>query len=277
LGGRAVRHRAVAKGAVVARSERDGFWVKFAVSVFYPAAALLARRVNRGTEHLPAQGGALMVMNHVSHLDPLYDPVLIHKLGRMPHVLAKHSLWKGRFLRAVLDGTGQIPVYRGTTDARDSLRAANQVLRDGKVVLIYPEATITRDPQGWPMYSRTGAARMALDNPDIPVIPAARWGTLAILDLYGKKFRPFPRGTVTTLVGEPIDLSAYRGVEATPAVLREVTDLIMRRVTALLAEIRGDAPPTGFFRPAAAPKEPEAPSGETGTTPDAPADAPEKG
>lgn len=230
--------------------EKGGPWVWFAATIFYPLCRILARRLNTGTEHVPRQGGVLLVMNHVSHLDPVYDAVLVHKQRRVPRFLAKESLFRRFFVRTVLYGAGQIPVYRGSADARDSLRDAKDGLAAGKLVLIYPEGTITKDPAGWPMYSRTGVARLALDT-DVPVVPAARWGTLSILDLYAKKFRPFPRSTVTTAIGEPIDLSAYRDRPQTNALYREVTELIMARIAELLGEIRGETPPAQPYRPAA--------------------------
>lgn len=227
--------------------EKAGFWIWFASAFFHPACALLARRDNRNTERIPRDGGALLVMNHISHIDPVYDSVFVHRLHRLPHFLAKESLFRPPLVRQVMYGTGQIPVYRGTTDARDSLRDADAALADGKIVVIYPEGTITRQPEGWPMYARTGVARLALRH-DVPVIPVARWGTREILDGYHKRFRPFPRHDVVTLVGEPVDLSAYRNQPVTSDLLREVTDLLMADVTRLVAQIRGETPPTHVFR-----------------------------
>lgn len=245
--------------------EKGGFWVWFAATFLYPICRLLARRINRGTEHLPRTGGALLVMNHVSHLDPLYDAVFVHKLRRVPHFLAKDSLFRPFLVGRVMYGTGQIPVYRGTTDAKDSLRDANQALAEGKVVVIYPEGTVTRDPGHWPMYARTGVARLALEN-DVPVLPAARYGTQEIVDVYAKKFHFVPRGRVTTVIGAPVDLSEFRPADgvASTKTLREVTDLLMVKVTELEAEIRGETPPTEVFRPPArSPKPSAAPSTET--------------
>jgi len=236
------------EGVVVAR-EKSGFWVWFAAAFFYPLCRILARRENRNTDRIPRDGGAILVLNHVSHLDPMYDAVFVHKLRRVPRFLAKDSLFKPFLLKQVLYGSGQIPVFRGSADAKDSLRAANEALAAGKMVLIYPEGTITKDPDGWPMYARTGVARLALDN-DVPVIPIGRWGTRAILDGYHRKFRPFPRHDVVTVVGEPVDLSAYRGKPVGQRDMREVTDLLMRDVTALVAQVRGETPPTKAFRPA---------------------------
>jgi 1-acyl-sn-glycerol-3-phosphate acyltransferase len=235
-------------GVVVAR-EKSGFWVWFAATFFYPLCAILARREFRGTDRIPRTGPVILVLNHVSHLDPMYDAVFVHKQRRVPRFLAKDSLFKPFLLRQVLYGSGQIPVFRGTADAKESLRFANKALAEGKVVVVYPEGTITKEPDGWPMYARTGVARLALDN-DVPVLPVARWGTRDILDGYNRKFRPFPRHDVITVVGEPVDLAEYRGREVGQRDMREVTDLLMHEITQLVAQVRGETPPATVFRPA---------------------------
>lgn len=228
--------------------EKGGFWVWVVAAVLYPLTNLLARRVLIGTERIPVAGPALLAMNHVSHLDPLYDAVCVQDRGRVPHFLAKNTLWGRPILRTVLTATGQIPVYRSTASAHHSLRGAHRALQEGKLVVIYPEGTITRDPNGWPTQSHTGVARLALEH-DVPLVPAARWGTREILDLYHKRFRPLPRGTVTHRFGAPIDLAEFRGKPAGDTVLREVTDLVMETINELLAEIRDEAAPAGVHRP----------------------------
>lgn len=231
------------------KREKGGFWVGAAAAAFYPMT-WLAKRTYIGGEKLPATGGALLVMNHVSHLDPPNDAVFVHRNKRVPRFMAKDSLFKVPIFGRILKGSGGIPVYRGSSEAKGSLRAAHEALREGKVVVIYPEGTISKDPTGWPMRARTGVARLALEN-DVPVLPAARWGTNDIWDGYTKKFRPLPRKHVRTVVGDPVDLSAYRGKPITNQVLREVTDLLMTQIRDLLAEIREEKPPAEFFRPGA--------------------------
>lgn len=243
--------------------EKGGFWVGLAAAVFYPLTGMLARRDVTHGERVPRQGPAILVLNHTSHLDIPYDAVFVHQQRRVPRFLAKHSLWNIPFVKRVLVGAGQIPVYRGSADAKQSLRAAHQALREGKLVVIYPEGTITKDPNGWPMHARTGVARLALDN-DVPVIPIARWGTRSIYDHYTKKFRPFPRKTVWIRVGEPVDLSTYRGQRQTATLLREVTSLLMDRVTEMLADIRQEpAPEQPHGTPPAEPADPTRPAGAT--------------
>ncbi|MBP2321834.1 1-acyl-sn-glycerol-3-phosphate acyltransferase [Kibdelosporangium banguiense] len=217
--------------------ERGGFWVGLFAAFFYPFTWLVARRRVRGMEHLPRQGGALLVLNHPSYIDPIVDAIYVHQQGRVPRFFTKHTLWNVPLLSRVLDGAGQIPVFRGTSKAGDSLRGAHAALADGKVVVIYPEGTLTQDLDGWPNDTRTGVARLALAN-DVPVIPAARWGTREIFDSRRRRFRPFPRKPVTMLVGEPLDLSAYKQREVDAELLREVTEVIMERVRDLLKEIR---------------------------------------
>jgi 1-acyl-sn-glycerol-3-phosphate acyltransferase len=229
------------------KAQRMGkFWLGLARVVFYPLTAALARTRVTGLQNIPAEGPALLVFNHVSHLDPIFDAVTVHRAGRVPRFLAKNTLWNVPVLRSVLVGVEQIPVYRGTADAQKSLQEAHDALGRGKAIVIYPDGTITKDPDGWPMTPKVGVARLALAH-DIPVIPAARWGTREIYDHYKKRFRPFPRKTVTFAFGEPLDLSAYRGREHDTQALREVTQLAMTQVQELLGEIRGEQPPAGFF------------------------------
>jgi 1-acyl-sn-glycerol-3-phosphate acyltransferase len=218
--------------------EKGGLWVGIFAAVFYPVTWLFARRSAKGLEHIPSVGGALVVLNHPSYIDPVIDAVYIHEHGRVPRFFTKHTLWNIPGLRRVLDGAGQIPVFRGTSKAGDSLQGAHDALRNGKVVMIYPEGTLTHDPDGWPTDARTGVARLALAN-DVPVIPAARWGTREIFDSRRRRFRPFPRKRVQLLVDEPMDLSTYRDREVDAELLREVTEVIMGRVRELLKDIRG--------------------------------------
>jgi 1-acyl-sn-glycerol-3-phosphate acyltransferase len=229
------------------RREKSGFWIAFCAVFFYPMGWLFGRSRFEGLEHIPARGGALVVANHVSHLDPVFTGLIVHRARRVPRFMAKHSLWSTPVLGQALRGSGQIPVYRDSADAQRSISEGTRALDEGKVVIIYPEGTITRDPDTWPMYSRTGVARLALST-DVPVLPVVHWGTRAVFDGYKKRFRPLPRKPIVIRCGEPVDLSAYRGRPVDALLLREVTDLIMGEVRNLLAEVRGEAAPAEFYR-----------------------------
>jgi 1-acyl-sn-glycerol-3-phosphate acyltransferase len=220
-----------------------------AIMVVYPVASLMFRLRYRHGDRVPARGPVLLVANHVSILDPLACARLVFDNGRLPHFLAKQSVFKG-FAGTLLRSAGQIPVARFSADAHEALDAAKADLDAGNVVVIYPEGSVTRDPDWWPMQARTGVARLALTT-DAVVLPVAQWGPQTVHDYHRKKLRLRFRAPAEYLVGEPIDLSALRaevraGRPLSADLLRETTDLIMVRVRDQLAEIRETPPPLAF-------------------------------
>ena len=96
------------------------------------------------------------------------------------------------------------------------------------------------------MKARTGAARLALLS-GAPVVPIAQWGPQLILPYKARRPKLVPRTRISILAGAPVDLSAYQGKPVTAELLRDATTTIMRSVTALLAEIRGEQPPEVFY------------------------------
>jgi 1-acyl-sn-glycerol-3-phosphate acyltransferase len=223
--------------------------MRFAVIVVYPLVSLLFRRRWRGLDRIPATGPAIVAVNHISYADPLIFARFIWDAGRVPRYLAKASLFTLPFpLGRIVTGAGQIPVHRDTADAAQALQAAVDALRRGEVVLIYPEGTVTRDPDFWPMQAKTGVARLALLAPGVPVVPVGQWGAQHFLDFYARRFRPLPRKRITIQAGEPVDLSDFAGSAPSSAVLHQMTDRIMAAVRDLVAELRGEVPPAEFYR-----------------------------
>jgi 1-acyl-sn-glycerol-3-phosphate acyltransferase len=225
-----------------------GIWP--AIVVVYPVASMLFRLRYRHAERIPPTGPVLLVANHVSVLDPMACGRLVFDAGRIPQFLAKESLFKG-VLGLLLRAAGQIPVARFTADARGSVSAAQEALGEGRVIVIYPEGSVTRDPDWWPMQARTGVARLALTT-DAVVVPVAQWGPQRVHDYHAKKWHPRLRAPADYLVGEPVDLTTLReevraGRPLTGDLLREVTDRIMSRVRDLLGELRGEEPPSTFY------------------------------
>jgi 1-acyl-sn-glycerol-3-phosphate acyltransferase len=197
---------------------------------------------------LPASGGCLVVLNHVSHVDPLTAAHLLWDHGRIPRYLAKSGLFKNRALAAFLRSAGQIPVERMSRNALGAYDAAVAAVRAGECVVVYPEGTITRDPGSWPMTGKTGAARIALET-GCPVIPVGQWGAHELLAPYAKKPDLFPRKTITMKVGDPVDLDDLVAQQHTAAVVAEATDRIMAAITALVAEVRGEEAPAERYDP----------------------------
>lgn len=229
--------------------EASRFWWNSARSVFYPVKWLAGPSLFVGLDQVPTTGPALVVANHISYIDPVYTATFVDTAGRMPRFLAKDAVFRMPVIGKMATELGQIPVYRGSSDAVDSLHEAEKALQRGHVVLIYPEGTITRDPDFWPMRARTGAARLALDN-DVPIIPVAHWNTQLIYDHYnGKKFRPFPRRRVIVQAGAPVDISKYRSAPRDGDTLRALTDHLMGAVRDVLSAVRGQPAPEEFYQP----------------------------
>ena len=214
--------------------------------VIRPVLLASTRRDWRGGENLPAEGGFIAAGNHMSNIDPLTFAHYLYDHGFAPKILAKHSLFTVPGLGPILRATGQIPVYRDSTQASRSLQAAIDALLAGECVAVFPEGTLTREPDLWPMQGKTGVARLALTT-RAPVIPIAQWGPQDLLGRYKKLFKPFPRKKVTVVAGKPVDLSDLYGRPQDSATLREATERVMSAITAQLEEIRGEAAPAERF------------------------------
>lgn len=227
---------------------RAGFWIRLCVVIIKPLDRLLFRLHWSGMHNIPRTGGVIVAANHVSYADPLTFVRFVWDSGRIPRVLIKDSLFRGRVLGPIMRGAKQIPVQRGSSRAGQSLQGAVAALEAGEALCIYPEGTVTRDPDWWPMRARTGVARIALQT-RAPVIPVAQWGPQFAYDKYHHKVAFFPRKRVQVTAGAPVDLSAYYGRPMTAELLREVTDAIMDAIRAELAGLRGEQPPAEFFVP----------------------------
>ena len=222
-----------------------GPWYVLAAVVLEPLALLLTRRDWRGLEHVPREGGLVLAANHISHADPLViADFVVFGVGRPGRFLAKSTLFRGRGLVAtVMRGAGQIPVHRQTSSAASAVRDAVAAVQAGECVVIYPEGTVSRDPDKWPMRARTGVARLALLS-GAPVVPVAQWGAQDIHDTYRTRgLHLLPPHRVTVVAGPPVDLSAYEGRELTGDVLRGATDAVMDAITGLLEPVRGGSRP----------------------------------
>ncbi len=228
--------------SLVAR-RRLGLLRRFTVALVEPSMLALTKRTWSGIEHIPAQGGVIIVANHLSHFDPLTLCHIIYKAGRWPSFLAKDSLFSIPVFGRYLNKVGQIPVSRGTSDAAKALDAAVKALERGESLIIYPEGSTTKEPDLWPMRGKTGIARLWLRT-GVPVIPVVTWGPQQVFDPRTRKLRLRPRTPVSVAVGPPIDLSKWAGAAPTTANLTAMTDHIMVQLRDMLAGIRGgEAPP----------------------------------
>ncbi|MDO9496988.1 MAG: lysophospholipid acyltransferase family protein [Nocardioides sp.] len=228
--------------------EKRGWAFSLGVVIVKPTLLATTTHEWRDTHKLPASGGFVVVLNHVSHLDPLTAAHFLYDHGRIPRYLAKSGLFKNRFLGGFLRSAGQIPVERLSKNAVGAFAAAVTAVREGKVVVVYPEGTLTRDPDLWPMVGKSGAARIALET-GCPVIPVGQWGAHQILYPYAKKPDLFPRKRIKMLVGDPVALDDLAAQPVSPKVIQQATDRIMAALTALVEDLRGEKAPAVRYDP----------------------------
>lgn len=202
-------------------------------SIVVPFMHLWFRWHIEGLEHIPKDGPAIVAFNHIAYLDPLALGYVVDRAGRRPRFLSKAELFQDRRIAWILRGCGQIEVRRGTADAAAALKNALEALRRGEVIVIFPEGTVTTDPDLHPMPPKTGAARLAVLS-GAPLIPGAIWGTANVWPK-GHRHRWTPRQEIVVRIGEPVRLPDEVG---TPAELQDAGRTIMDEIRALLAGIR---------------------------------------
>lgn len=228
----------------------SAFWIL--AGLILPAWSAMVRYRFTPESKLPQSGPFILAPNHFSEIDPITMGAAVWHLGRLPRFMAKASLFKVPVLGALMRATGQIPVERAGSrpeQGKNPLSAANTLIEKQSSVIVYPEGTLTRDPDLWPMRGKAGAVRLALES-GIPLIPAAHWGSQRLMPRYGKKIKPFPRKTVEVIIGEPLDLSRFTGRPIDARLLNEATDVLMQEIARLLGELRGETPPPERWDPA---------------------------
>ena len=217
-----------------------------AVAIVKPILLATTKQDWTGAEKIPEEGGAIIALNHISHVDPLTAAHMVWDYGRESRYLAKAALFKNKRLGDFLRAAGQIPVDRsaGAGAFKEAVAAVNA----GEIVVVYVEGSITKDPDGWPMVPKSGAARIALAT-GAPVIPVGQWGAQALLPAYSKKPNLKGRKTVTMRVGDPVPLEDLRELEPTIEVVKQATERIMTAIVGLVEEIRGEKAPAERFDP----------------------------
>ncbi len=201
--------------------------------IVYPPVLLLARSAFKalgirftleGTEHIPGTGGGVLASNHVSYLDFTFCGLTVFP-NRLVRFMAKDAVFHHPVSGPLMRGMHHIPVDRSAGAA--AFDHAVTALKDGEIVGVFPEATISRS---FTLKAfKTGAARMAVAG-DVPLIPMATWGGQRI---YTKGHRrDLSRGTAVSLaVGEPF--RAAPG--ATP---EETTEELKQRIGVLLTGLQ---------------------------------------
>jgi 1-acyl-sn-glycerol-3-phosphate acyltransferase len=213
-------------------------WIGLAKGVLIPPLWLWFDWRFEGMEHIPAEGPALVACNHISYLDPLAQAYFLVKAGRNPRFLAKIELFDNRLTGPVLRGAKQIPVRRGSGD-RAPVEFGATALREGELVVVYPESTVTTNPDFSPMPGKTGVARLTLAT-RVPVIPLAVWGTAPVWQR-GRRDLKYGR-PIWVKAGPPLDFSVYEDRRDDPGSVRAITDEVMTQLSLLVEDLRARYP-----------------------------------
>jgi 1-acyl-sn-glycerol-3-phosphate acyltransferase len=173
-----------------------------------------------GLEHLPTTGGALLAVNHVGYVDFVYGGLAPERLGRRVRFMAKRELFDHRVTGPIMRACRHIQVDRA--DGESSLAVAEQLLRDGELVGIFPEATISRAMEIKDL--KSGAVRIAA-SAGVPLVPMVLWGTQRMMTKDHP--RDFSRGTAITIrIGAPVEVGVTDPVADTDALKRSLQKLL---------------------------------------------------
>jgi 1-acyl-sn-glycerol-3-phosphate acyltransferase len=193
-----------------------------------------------GVENLPESGGAVIAINHTGYLDFTFAGLPAYKqgLGRKVRFMAKQEVFDNKFTGPIMRSLRHISVNR--QDGAASYEEAVRHLKDGELVGVYPEATISRSFEVKEF--KSGAVRMAVEA-GVPIVPVIVWGAQRIWTKgYPKKlFRP--KVPVVVLTGEPIPPTLGTA---------ELNILLHSRMQHLLEraqELYGPHPAGGFWVP----------------------------
>lgn len=231
---------------------------RFAVEICRPVANLLTKFTWRGQENFPKNQPFIIIINHINELDFLLIMHFITDAELSPRALAKASLFKVPVVGTIFRKTKMVPVERGGQRSVEALKEAEKALKNGEVIAIFPEGTLTDDPQLWPMRFKTGAARLALAT-GVPVIPVAHWGSADILKRLKSGIRAFnSRPTSRVIAGTPVDLSGINPDPTDHQAVTEASQRMERALTNLVAQLREEKAPTQIWDPKTASYQPVA-------------------
>ncbi len=174
-----------------------------------------------GVDNIPATGGAVIAINHTSYLDFALSGIPAHRRGkRLVRFMAKDSVFKHRVSGPFMRGMKHIPVDRDA--GSQAFRAAVSALKEGELVGVFPEATMSRSMDIKPI--KSGAVRMAVAA-GVPIVPMCVFGGAR---LYSSDHKDFKRGkTIAMTVGAPIYATRADNAE-------EVTEQLRQDMCALL-------------------------------------------
>jgi 1-acyl-sn-glycerol-3-phosphate acyltransferase len=185
----------------------------------------------QGGGNVPRSGGAVMAINHTGYLDFAYAGLAARPSGRLVRFMAKDEVFRHRVSGPLMRGMHHIPVDREAGAA--SFRAAVKALRDGEIVGVFPEATISRSFELKDF--KSGTVRMAA-SAGVPILPTVIWGSQRVWTKDHRRRLGRTNVPIILSVGEPISVGRRDDAEA-------ATELLRERMVALLHRAQESYPP----------------------------------
>lgn len=175
-----------------------------------------------GEEQIPERGGAVVAINHTSYVDFLPAALAVHRRGRRLRFMIKAEMQQVKPVNFLIRHTRTIPVDRGA--GAGAYAVAVQRLREGELVGVYPEATISRSFELKEF--KSGAARMAIEA-DVPIVPVIVWGAQRIWTKDHPRNVGRAKTPITVQVGAPV--RARENIVQTDAALRDSMTTLLHR------------------------------------------------
>jgi 1-acyl-sn-glycerol-3-phosphate acyltransferase len=179
----------------------------------------------QGQENVPLKGGAILAINHTSYFDFALAGTAALPAKRYVRFMAKKEIFDNKIAGPLMRGMHHINVDRSNGSA--SFVAALRSLKDGEIIGIFPEGTISKSFEIKGL--KSGAVRLAI-GAGVPVIPTIVWGGQRV---YTKGVKPnFKRNKfpISVSFGEPIFYSRETDVEVAEAHLRDVMIEMLHKV-----------------------------------------------
>ena len=206
-----------------------------------------------GLENVPEDGVFITACTHVTMFDVFVPMTALFHQGRRPRYMAKAELANWPILGKWFQLVGMQPVPRRSGKAREIEEESIKILTSGRPLSVWPEGTVTRDPQKWPMSMKPGVGVIALEasrrlGHQIPLFCAVVWGAASI-----NHWWPWPKKNIVMCYDTQLDYSdLLQGSESWGELppLESAAELARRirvRMTQIMEEIRGEKAPAGYF------------------------------
>ena len=174
-----------------------------------------------GKKNIPRSGGALLLANHQSYLDPVLIAV---KLDRPVSYMAKTELFEGnRFFKWLITSLHAFPVRRGESDV-SAIKLAISKLQEGNILNMYPEGTRTRNGE---IGKILPGVAVVVRRAQVPVIPVIIDGSFQAFPKGGKALRPYP---IRIMYGKPLKIEGLKG--------DQIVELIDKTLRQMFKELR---------------------------------------